>query len=293
MQAPEIGDEVKLVHRVLAVVVEAVVEEVDAVVFVRLGAEVLFDLLAVPIDLPGESRFVHRGGDDDHLAAEFAGLKTSAAAAGNDRPCPVLAHGIDRRALRRFELLPADIFVPFGRLMAVIRLRGEVVGIIEGNLVARLCEGKLGERVLEPEAGSQHELVADEAVCGEREPLSAAVFEADVCAIGVDVARGRAFEDEIGLPFHQKVVLFALPGVVGARHGAAVTLFLFGAGKVHRFDRAGALDAVAVDGTKRVCPEIAGELPEVLEVLKIAPQSACRHDGKRAVVELFVVEPAL
>ena len=272
---------------------EAVVEEIDAVVFVRLGAEVLFDLLAVPIDLPGEGGLVHRGGDDDHLAAKIPRLQAPAAAAGDGRPRLILAHGVNGRALRRFELLPADVFVPFGRLMAVIRLRGEVVGVIEGNLVARFCEGKLGERVLEPEAGSQHELVADEAVCGEREPLRAAVFEADVCAIGVDVARGRAFEDEIGLPFHQKVVLFALPGVVGARHGAAVALLFLSAGKVHRFDRTGALDAVAVDGAKRVCPEIAGELPEVLEVLEIAPQRACRNDGQRAVVELFVVEPAL
>ena len=292
MEASEIGDEVKFIDGVFAVVVEAVVEEIDAVVFVRLGAEVLFDLLAVPIDLPGEGGLVHRGGDDDHLAAKIPRLQAPAAAAGDGRPRLILAHGVNGRALRRFELLPADVFVPFGRLMAVIRLRGEVVGVIEGNLVARFCEGKLGERVLEPEAGSQHELVADEAVCGEREPLRAAVFEADVCAIGVDVARGRAFEDEIGLPFHQKVVLFALPGVVGARHGAAVDLF-FGAGEVHLFESAGALDAVAVNGTKRVCPEIAGKLPEVLEVLKIAPQSACRNDGQRAVVELFVVEPAL
>ena len=147
--------------------------------------------------------------------------------------------------------------------------------------------------MLEPEAGSQHELVADEAVGSEREPLRAAVFEADVCAVGVDVARGRALENEIGLPFHQKVVLFALPGVVGARHGAAVALLFLCTGKMHFFDRAGALDAVAVDGAKRIRPEIAGELPEVLEVLEIAPQRACRNDGKRAVVELFVVEPAL
>ena len=100
------------------------VPEPEAVIQFR--AQVLFDLCAIPIGLPGKSILVQKACNNNHLSFELSALERSGTAIRNHRADELGPLRVKGFAVRPAELIP-DVKVGSRDLVPMIGLSGKEV----------------------------------------------------------------------------------------------------------------------------------------------------------------------